>query len=88
MLGFKLAASVFAVLNFHSREAASDAAESGLLTQQEEKGLGFPVSLTHLHRDSLLPAAPLVATWHQHTRQSIPSMRNQDKRGRHPAPKG
>lgn len=54
---------------------------------QEGRDRGLQsASLTHLPRTSLLPATPLVTTWHQHTKTSIPSTRPQDEKRQHSAP--
>lgn len=59
-----------AVLN--SREAAPDPAGRG-------RGWGFQPVSSHLPRTSLLPAAPQVTAWHQHTKTSIPSASGRKK---------
>lgn len=70
-LGFKRAViRVPAVLN--SREAAPDPAGRG-------RGWGFQPVSSHLPRTSLLPAAPQVTAWHQHTKTSIPSASGRKK---------
>lgn len=70
-LGFKRAViRVPAVLN--SREAAPDPAGRG-------RGWGFQPVSSHLPSTSLLPAAPQVMAWHQHTKTSIPSASGREK---------